>query len=167
MTCRLHRLWPRLDPICNRFALVSITFKAAGSTKLVVAPILELHVSPLASWRGPWDAQCWFWVPKKGQKRVQKEIKTDVPATYGKSGFDMLFVMFQPCRTSRQSHIFMVIRGAKLGCERMSRKNRFQGTLWRPRWWPCGPKIDFWVPVGVPFGAKILEKGLWNARLHP
>ena len=53
MTCRLHRLWPWLDPICNRFALVSITFKAAGSTKLVVAPILELHVSPLASWRGP------------------------------------------------------------------------------------------------------------------
>ena len=53
MTCRLHRLWPRLDPISNRFALVSITFKAAGSTKLVVAPILELHVSPLASWRGP------------------------------------------------------------------------------------------------------------------
>ena len=167
MTCRLDRLWPRPDPSPNRFALVSITFKAAGSTKLVVAPILELHVSPLASWRGPWHAQCWFWVPKKAQKRVQKDTKTDVPATYGKSGFDMLFAMFQPCRTSRQSHIFMVIWGATLGCERMSRKNCFQGTLWRPRWWPCGPKIDFWVPVGVPFGAKILEKGPWNARLHP
>ena len=52
MICRLHRLWPRVDPIPNRFPLISITFKAAGSTKLVVAPILELHVSPLASLRG-------------------------------------------------------------------------------------------------------------------
>ena len=44
-----------------------------------------------------------IWGAKRGQKRVQKETKTDVPATYGKSGFDMLFAMFQPCRTSRQS----------------------------------------------------------------
>ena len=49
MTCRLDRLWPRSDPILNSFALIPITFKAAGSTKLVVASILELHVSPLAS----------------------------------------------------------------------------------------------------------------------
>ena len=71
---------------------------------------------------------------KGDQKSRQKDIKNGVPDTYGKSGFDMLFAMFQPCRTSQQSHIFMVIWGAKLGCERMSRKNRFQGTLWRPRW---------------------------------
>ena len=58
MICRLDRFWPRRDPVSNRVPLVPITFKAAGSTKLVVAPILELHVSPLASWRGPWDAQC-------------------------------------------------------------------------------------------------------------
>ena len=166
MTCRLDRLWPRPDPGPNRFPLISITFKAAGSTKLVVAPILELHVSPLASWRGPWDAQCWFWVPKMGQKRVQKETKTDVPATYGKSDFDMLFFMFQLCRTSRQSHIFMVIRSAKLGCERRSRKNRFQDTLWRPRWWPCGPKIVFWIPAFFS-ATKILKKWSWNTRLHP
>ena len=53
MTCRLDRLWLRRDPSPNRFALSPITFKAAGSTKLAVAPILELYVSPLASWRGP------------------------------------------------------------------------------------------------------------------
>ena len=102
-----------------------------------------------------------------GQKRVQKETKTDVPATYGKSGFDMLFAMFQPCRTSQQSHIFMVIRGAELGCQWRSRKNRFQGTLWRLKRWPCGPKHDFWVPIGARFGAKILEKGALECTLAP
>ena len=167
MTCRLNRLWPRLDTISNSFALVSITFKAAGSTKLVVAPILEFHVSPLASWRGPWHAQCWFWVPKTGQKRFQKETKTDVPATYGKSGFDMLFVMFQPCRTSRTDHFFVVIRGAKLGCKCRSRETLFQDTLWRLKRWPCGPKHDSWVPSGARFGAKILEKGALECTLAP
>ena len=41
MTCRLHRLWPRLDLVSNSFPLVSIALKAAGSRKLVLAPIRE------------------------------------------------------------------------------------------------------------------------------
>ena len=96
-----------------------------------------------------------------GQKRVQKETKTDVPATYGKSGFDMLFVMFQPCQSSRQNHIFMLIRGAKLGCERMSKKIASKVHF-------GGPGGDLVAPRLI-FGsqAKIFEKGLWNARLHP
>ena len=37
---------------------------------------------------------------KKGSEKGPKETKTDVPATYGKSGFDMLFAVFH--RMSRK-----------------------------------------------------------------
>ena len=104
---------------------------------------------------------------KNRSEKVQKETKTDVPETYGKSGFDMLFAMFQPCRTSRNKHLFVVIRRATLGCKCRSRETLFQDTLWRLKRWPCGPKHDFWVPIGARFGAKILEKGALECTLAP
>ena len=72
MTCRLNRLWPRLDPISNSFALISITFKAAGSAKLVVAPILELHVSPLAFL---WQAHTDFGYQRGVRKGSKRRLK--------------------------------------------------------------------------------------------
>ena len=144
MFCRVDNLLPphlfEVRSVCIRlhpFPSVSIRLQSGPgpvhnfySTCLRRLVILRFS-NPLA---GPMVHTMLILGAKTGQKSVQKKAKTGVPATYGKSGFDMLFAVFQPCRTSRQNHMFVVIRGAKLGCERRSRKNHFQDTLWRLRW---------------------------------
>ena len=97
-----------------------------------VGLIASTDVSTAQGTANPQFESIFAWVRSTDGK--VKAFGGTTSATYGTSGFDMLFVMFLPCGTSRQSRIFMLIRGAKLGYEQMSRKNRFQGTLWRPRW---------------------------------
>ena len=101
-----------------------------------------------------------------GQKSVQKEAKIIVPATYGKSGFDMLFVMFQPCRASRHNHIFVVIRGAKLGCERRSRKTPLQTHFGSSNGDLAAPRLISGSHFGSLLESSPGKRG-WNLHLHP
>ena len=134
MSCRIDSfLSPHLfevRSICIRLqsgASPFHNFFSTGLRRLLILRFSNLLAGPMVHTMLILDAIM-------GQKSVQKEAKTGVPATYRKSGFDMLFAMFQPCRASRHSHIFVVIRGAKLGCERRSRKTSLQDTLWRLKW---------------------------------
>ena len=106
----------------------------------------------------PWPNRCSKRVPNGSLKGLQNELKTMVPTKTSKMWFRTLFATSQPCPSCLKTLTLGTLLGHLSGGprevnERTSPKHTSQGAHGHLG----GPKADFGVPRGVPFGSKILQ----------
>ena len=113
--------------ICNQAQARSITFTALASEGS------SFYGSP-TSLAGPKVHTMLILGAIMGQKSVQKEAKTGVPATRGKKWFRyVIYRVSTMSGTSTQSH-FCGNSGCQIGVRRKVKKNTLQDTSWRLKW---------------------------------
>ena len=106
----------------------------------------------------PWPNRCSKRVPNGGLKGLQNELKTMVPTKTRKISFRTLFATFQPCPPCLKTLALGTVLGHLSGVPReVNKRIPLKHTSQGAHGHLGGPKGDFRVPRGVPFGGKILQ----------
>ena len=104
----------------------------------------------------PWPNRCSKRVPNGDPKGVQNALKTMVPRKTSKMWFRTLFATFQPCPPCLKTLALGVVLGHLSGVPRgVNARSLPKHTSQGPLGHFLGPRNDYGVPRGVPFGSKI------------